>query len=188
MATKLLESALQSLLNRYEAVHLKVFETREDGFGSIWILTSGLNLYGSTCQLKAENIAKLSDDLSRWYFRFGLVISNDTKDRYFLAQDVLSVLVHEKQTAERPEPSVLHLSGITRDRLRDLRTSELGLLPDRPRFRRKKTRISNRLLNAAVSIWKHRVSAGFDNPSQNWLLLQCLFSELRSCLMRDLRG
>lgn len=162
---------LKSSLDRMERLEADLAESRGEGYGEIWTLTGSLNLFGPTTEVDIED---LSGCLKDWYFEHGWVLSEPSKKRYFLVQEVLSYATLRSATFERPDGEKLYSDK--RHPVQVLRRLRLRLLG--------KTASSERIadMEAWVSCWKMKDT----QPDENWILLQLIMSRFRSCIIKEL--
>lgn len=165
-------SQLEASLRKYERLEA----SRSDGYGVIWKLTGALNIFGTTTELNKE---KLSNELKKWYFEHGMVLGKNSKDRYFLVQEILHFGMLHSATFERPDDKELFDSEEKQalDILRELR----GKLPD---FNNKIDELTN--IQICVKAWKKQSKEKKVNVEENWVLLQYVLSKFRSGLIKDL--
>jgi hypothetical protein len=167
---------------RVEALAADLEKSRGEAYGKIWTLTGSLNLLGPAAEI---GCAKLSAELKDWYFERGWVLTDESKRRYFLVQEVLGFLMVHSIAFRRPSDEQL-FGGQMRPvaLLRQLRADVLEIDP-----RDDKDTYAIQELEACVSRWKSRCLRSTSEvplPEQAWILLQFVLSAFRSCMVDEL--
>lgn len=167
---------------RVEALAAELDRSRGEAYGKIWTLTGSLNLFGPVAEIDS---AKLSGELKDWYFERGWVLTDESKRRYFLVQEVLSFLMLHAIAFKRPSDEKL-FGGQARPvaLLRQLRVEVLNV-----DLRDDKGTYAIEELEACVSRWKsQRLETNSKVPisEQAWILLQFVLSAFRSCMVDEL--
>lgn len=62
-------------------------------YKGLWQATEPLALYAPPADLTLDALTMLERNLSRQYFRHGVFLSTDSRDRYFLLQDALKIVI-----------------------------------------------------------------------------------------------
>jgi hypothetical protein len=172
-------TAALATMDRLQA---EILKSRGDAYGVIWKLTGSMNVFGAPLSV---NCAELSAALTEWYFSRGWVLTEETKKRYFLFQEVLNFVDMRAIPFKRPSGELLYGDA---DRpievVRRLRSAALGI-----ERRGDEGDYSIAELEACVSNWKSArlKDAGRDStPQEAWLLLQFVMSQFRSRLAGEL--
>src|SRR5262249_39704248 len=145
-------------------------------------LTGSLNLFGPITDVKTED---LSGQLKDWYFEHGWVLTEGSKRRYFLVQEVLNFAMLRSFSFRRPADELL-FSSTTRpvDVLNKLRSTLLGV---EGRGDEGKYEVTE--LEKHVSAWKSQVLTNNGQEylaERNWVLLQFVLSQFRSGIVEEL--
>lgn len=151
--------------------------SRSEGYKEIWSLTGCLNIFGVA---KNIDIGWLSDQLSNWYFNYGITLNNQqTKNNYFLVQEILSFAKVNSAVFKRPEDKVLYCDFDKHpvNVLGELRKKYLTL---------KYNNKSENSLHDIVLEWKKKFGSDEEQDIKNWILLQFVMSRFRSRLIQDL--
>jgi hypothetical protein len=171
---------LKAGLARIDRIESELLKARGDAYGKVWELTGSLNLFGPAREVTSE---KLSADLSDWYFAHGWAITQDSKESYFLVQEVLSFLILRSIPFRRPPDEDLYSGGerpvMVLDRLRkeefQIAITHSGHTVDE--------------LGRCVSEWKKgekTTGGGERSPERAWILAQFVMSEFRNRLVTEL--
>jgi hypothetical protein len=78
---------VKAALDRMARLEADLVKSRGEGYGEIWKLTGSLNLFGPMTEVDSKD---LSVRLKNWYFEHGWVLTQESKRRYFLVQEVLN--------------------------------------------------------------------------------------------------
>ncbi len=167
---------------RVERLESELLKSRDEAYDEIWKLTGAINLFGSPTSV---NYDELSLGLTHWYFPKGRVLTEDSKSRYFLVQEVLNFLSLRKTPLKRPSGEIL-FSGNERtiDAVRTCRTRQLGVAA-----KGNEGSYTLQELAECVSHCKQKFLAAPNEtePSEvAWLLLQFVMSAFRSGLVEEL--
>jgi hypothetical protein len=168
-------------LARVERLEADLLKSRGEAYGRIWKLTSSLNLFGSITQV---DDLELSLQLKNWYFERGWVLTQESKRRYFLVQEVLGFLKLRSIAFRRPADELLFGSESRPiDLLRRLRLESLKI-----DMRGDEGTYSIKELETCVSEWKVQSlkTSGEDQSESAWILLQFVLSAFRSCMVDEL--
>ncbi|WP_317932751.1 hypothetical protein [Halioxenophilus sp. WMMB6] len=148
---------------------------RSAGYKKIWSISGSLNLFGPT---EEPDVRELSTQLKDWYFSHGLLIKKESKDLYFLVQEVLSFAIFKSLSFKRPSPELLFGSDERPVQLLDnLCRDYFGALDENGHFE---------TLASFVGQWKRTINEQPVLEDKNWILLQLLLSRFRSQLLLDL--
>lgn len=173
---------VRAALLRMERLESDILKNRDDAYGEIWKLTGAINMFGNPLPVDCET---LSLGLTNWYFPKGRLLTEDSKSRYFLVQEVLNFLLVRGIQLKRPSGEVLYC-GEQRpiDAVRDCRARLLGVAP-----KPNEGNYTIDELHACISHCKAKLSAA-PHPAESqesaWLLLQFVMSAFRSCLVEEL--
>ena len=171
---------LKAGLARIDRIESELLKARGDAYGEVWKLTGSLNLFGPVRDVTS---AKLSEDLSDWYFAHGWAITQQSKESYFLVQEVLSFLILRSIPFRRPPDERLY-SGSERP------VSVLDQLREEE-FQVPITHSGHTIdeLGECVSEWKKgekTTGGGEKSPERAWILAQLVMSEFRNRLVTEL--
>ena len=115
----------QAALDRAERLEADLIKSRGEGYGEIWKLTGSLNLFGPRGDVETED---LSAQLKNWYFENGWVLTDTSKRRYFLVQEILNFGMFTSISFRRPAGEELFSSPKRPvDVLRQLRSTLLNV-------------------------------------------------------------
>jgi hypothetical protein len=173
---------INAALIRTEKLEADLIKNRGEGYGEIWKLTGSLNLFGPMAEVNTE---VLSARLKDWYFEHGWVLTQDSKRRYFLVQEVLSFGMLKSISFRRPADHEL-FGGNQRpvDVLRDCRSSLLGI-----ESRGDQGEYKPDELERYVDSWKLAVisEGGLERlEERSWVMLQFVLSVFRSGIVEEL--
>lgn len=173
---------VKAALGRIERIEADLLKIRGEAYGEIWRLTGSLNLFGPTTTLSEQD---LSAHLKNWYFERGMVLTQESKRRYFLVQEVLSFLTLRSVRATRP-PEELLFGSQSRpvDVLRQLRSTSLNI-----EVRADEDRYTIEELEKCISEWKLGLLQSKREKQlaeEAWLLLQFAMSAFRTALVEEL--
>jgi hypothetical protein len=172
-------------------------ELRFAAYAKLWSRQRPLAIY-DTSRLDPEAVAKLSNDLSDWYFseQGGLLLTRHVRDFYFALQDLLRGVAavpdwHAERSADDPETTfeaVLEDAGGTNalaalaylDRFEGP-TSELTIR-DWPGKAHEHARLWRTDIGQLLAAWP-----GFE-PSKRFAVLQQVASTLRTTMVLDVES
>jgi hypothetical protein len=173
---------VRAALGRMERLEADLGKSRGEGYGEIWKLTGSLNLFGPVTELNSKDLSlKLKD----WYFEDGRVLTQESKRRYFLVQEVLNFGMLQSISFRRPADEQL-FSSQSRP-VEVLRQLRLKLLKVEVRDDEGKYPVNE--LETYVSAWKSQVlkKKGQEELTEGaWMLLQLVLSALRSGIVEEL--
>ncbi|HEY3707295.1 MAG TPA: hypothetical protein VGL22_19700 [Terracidiphilus sp.] len=172
---------LKDARDRLKKLESDLLKSRDEAYGQIWRLTGALNLFGPAHSI---NCSTLSGQLTDWYFSKGQMLTEDSKSRYFLVQEVLNLCSLRNIWPTRPSDKLL-FSGDKRTIpiLRELRTTRLRI-PDRGDE-------GSYELTELETHFRHFKEKCNNSPEEipqddAWLLLQFLMSAFRSRVTNEL--
>ena len=168
-------------LARVERLEADLLKSRGEAYGQIWRLTASLNLFGPITPI--DN-SELSQQLKNWYFERGWVLTQESKRRYFLVQEVLGFLKLRSIAFRRPGDEFLFGSESRPiELLRQMRLETLNI-----KVRGDEGSYSIEELETCVSEWKSQSlkSSGEDQSESAWILLQFVLSAFRSGIVDEL--
>ena len=173
----------KSALDRMERLEAELAKSRGAGYGAIWKLTGSLNLFGPESTINSK---ELSSKLTDWYFEHGWVLSEESKSRYFLVQEILNFGFLQSITYKRPADEELYGStDRTLDVLKLLRFMLLEI-----KILKKNVEYNVDELETYVVSWKFPKSKNNSkeaNAETNWVLLQFVLSAFRTHMIKELR-
>jgi hypothetical protein len=173
---------VQAALERVERLEADLLKSRARGYGKIWKLTGSLNLFGSTSVLDSH---ELSTELKDWYFEHGWVLTQDSKRRYFLVQEVLNFGMLKSISFRRPADEELFSSRARPvEVLRELRSRlfEVANRGDESDYKVDE-------LETFVTAWKSQALKHDQQEhlaEKSWVLLQFVLSAFRSGVVKEL--
>lgn len=172
---------LKDARDRLAKLENDLLKSRDEAYGQIWHLTGVLNLFGPA---HSVNCSTLSGQLTEWYFSKGQMLTEDSKSRYFLVQEVLSFCNLRKIWPSRPPDELLY-NGKKRTipTLRERRATKLGIP-----VRGNEGEYEVGELETYFHRFKERCKPSLEEGSQEdaWLLLQLVMSALRSRVTNEL--
>jgi hypothetical protein len=175
---------VRAALVRMDHLETDLIQSRGEAYGEIWSLTGCMSVFAA---VKPISAAELSSKLSHWWFAQGWLLTEDSRVRIFLIQEVLNFFMLRSLSFRRPPEEQLFGSPThTIDVLRAMRTEQLGIEP-----REDDGRYSLKELRGCVAAWKSkRINATRDTttPEQAWILIQFLMSAFRTHLVQDLKS
>ena len=167
---------IKATLRKVESIESLLLENRSERYGTIWTLTGSLNLFGYN---EKPDIAKLSTEFKNWYFKHILILSQNSKDIYFMIQEIFHFSWIKSISFQRPDD---HLLYEQKERplnvLRELRMEYLGLSIDQ------QNKLEVDMLEKCLIHWKN--SHADSLAQENWVFLQFMLSKFRSSLITDL--
>lgn len=173
----------KAALARVEHLETDLIQSRGEAYGEIWSLTGSISVFST---VKPISAAELSTKLSHWWFAEGWLLTEESRGRCFLLQEVLSFYILHSLSFRRPADEVLFGDAShTLDVLHRIRTEHLGIEP-----RGDDGSYALEELQDCVRAWKSpRVKSARDTttPEQAWILIQFLMSAFRSHLVKELR-
>ena len=172
---------LKAALDRVGKLEADLVKNRGKAYGDIWKLTGSLNLFGPMTKL---DITELSGQLTNWYFERGWVLTEESKKRYFLLQEVLGFLRLRSISIRRPADEFLFGSqSRTLDLLRQRRKELLKI-----ESQGDESSYSVEQLENCISKWKSESpkTSEEEQSESAWVLLQLLLSAFRSCMVGEL--
>lgn len=187
--------------SRFNTTLKRVDDLRSKAYGNVWTLTGAFNLYGPHVDV---HVVDLQINLRNWYFGHGQFLTPEAREWYFSAMELLGALEVAGVQPKRPASEVLYAQQkdtrtMLRETLRDLR-DKLDLpqktLPGQPiplpRPVSFQSAASQPPLTRLIREFKAVVSG--QNPQSpevaefTWIIMQEIFSRLRSRLTRDISG
>ena len=161
----------------------QLLEKRGDAYARIWKLTGTLNLFGPT---KDTDGSDLSQHLSDWYFEHGHLLTEVSKQRYFLVQEALNFARLRSLTLHRPSDQTIYGDPNRRplEILRTYRSEKLAVPIENDNHR-----YETDDLRRCVERWKASLTNEEDPDSQSemsWVLLQFLLSAFRTGIADEL--
>jgi hypothetical protein len=175
---------VRAALARVDHLETDLIQSRGEAYGEIWSLTGSISVFGT---VKPISAAELSSKFSHWWFAQGWLLTEESRGRCFLIQEVLNFYILRGLSFHRPPEEQLFGSPMhTLDVLRAMRTEELGIhvCSDDSKY-------SLEELQDCVAAWKSkRINATRDTttPEQAWILIQFLMSAFRTKLTGELRS
>jgi hypothetical protein len=175
---------VKAALAHVERLESDLMRGRGEAYGEIWRLTGCVNLFGPVTPIAPT---ELSSRLSSWYFERGWLLTGESKNRYFLIQEVLNFFILRSVVFSRPSGEELFgAENHTVPALREIRVAELKIsrLDDDGLY-------SVEELEVCVSNWKSRCppsQPGSVSPEQAWVLLQFVMSAFRTWLAKELHS
>jgi hypothetical protein len=173
---------VKAALGRVERLEAELIKNRGEGYGELWKLTGSLNLFGPMTEVDSND---LSVRLKSWYFERGWVLTQESKRRYFLVQEVLNFVMLRSISFRRPVDEELFGSPARPvEVLRKLRSKLLGI---EARGDEGKYEVDE--LETCVSAWKSEVvrkNGQEDLAERSWVLLQFVLSAFRSGVVEEL--
>jgi hypothetical protein len=173
---------MRAALTRIERLEADLYERRGESYGEIWTLTGALNLFGPKEEADQGTISR---SLKNWYFANGWVLTEVSKQHYFLLQEVLSVCILKSLTPTRPVDELLYNDAELRpiQVLRKLRQA-LCAIPDRG----EEGSYSLEDVTQAVSRWKADSGPNKSTSADEkaWVLFQFVLSTFRTRLAQEL--
>jgi hypothetical protein len=171
---------LKDARDRLAKLESDLLKSRDEAYGQIWHLTGTLNLFGPAYSV---NCSKLSGQLTEWYFSKGQTLTEDSKSRYFLVQEVLNFFSLRDFWPTRPSDELLY-NGMKRTipTLREHRHARLGIpvKGDEGTYELEE-------LEAYFYAFKERCNSRKEIPQEDaWLLLQFVMSAFRSRVTNEL--
>jgi hypothetical protein len=168
----------QEKVKRLESERLK---RGEGAYEEIWTLTRALNLFGPA---NSVDCAKLSEDLTTWYFSKVQTLTNESKARYFLLQELLNFFRMRSITLSRPSDELLYSGeSSTIQALRAYRAERLAIPA-------KGDEASYPLGDLETYVRKFKAKCNRPpeevSPEDAWLLLQLVMSAFRSGITQEL--
>ena len=164
-------------------------KSRHTGYGKIWGITSDLNLFGPSRNIEPQ---KLSRKLTTWYFEDGWVLSEKSKDQYFIIQWILNFATIKNIKLSRPVGDSLYGSDESpKQVLKNLRVEMLNLPVNHTMWD-----FSNAEFLKHVKQWLH----DFDTEkaskksylkrkgNEAWLLAQFALSRFRTTVVEEIDG
>jgi hypothetical protein len=172
---------LKDARDRIEGLENDLLKSREEAYGQIWHLTGALNLFGPA---RSVNCARLSGQLTDWYFSKGQMLTENSKSRYFLVQEVLNFYNLRRICPSRPIDELLY-GGERRTIavLRELRATGLAIRVkgDEATYRLAELETYVRNFKAACNRSPEAIS-----QVDAWLLLQLVMSAFRSTVTAEI--
>jgi hypothetical protein len=176
---------VRAALGRVERLEADLVKSRGEGYGEIWKFTGSLNLFGPIT--KVDN-TELSNKLKDWYFEHGWVLTQESKRRYFLVQEVLNFGMLQSISFRRPTDEQLFSSQLRPvEVLRQLRSKLLKV-----EVRGDEGMYTVDELETCVSAWKSQVlkKNGQEEleelAEEAWVLLQFVLSAFRTGVVEEL--
>jgi hypothetical protein len=173
---------VRAALARMERREADLVKSRGEGYGEIWKLTGSLNLFGPITELDSKD---LSVQLTDWYFEHGRVLTQESKKRYFLVQEVLNFGILHSISFRRPaDEQLFNSQSRPVEVLRQLRSKLLKI-----EIRGDEGKYTVGELETYVSAWKSQVlkkEAQEELTEGAWMLLQFVLSTFRSCIVEEL--
>jgi hypothetical protein len=173
---------IRAALARMERREADLVKSRGEGYGKIWKLTGSLNLFGPITELDSKD---LSGQLTDWYFEHGRVLTQESKRRYFLVQEVLNFGILHSISFRRPaDEQLFNSQSRPVEVLRQLRSKLLNI-----EIRGDEGKYTVGELETCVSVWKSQVlkkEAQEELTEGAWMLLQFVLSTFRSCIVEEL--
>jgi hypothetical protein len=172
---------LKGRIARIDRLERDLLKSRGDAYGEIWALTGALNLFGPTISV---NCSKLSKELTSWYFSKGLLLTSESKPRYFLVQEVLNFFRMRGISLSRPSDDVLY--GGEKRTIEAVRAHRAARLAIPARGDEASYAFAD--LEAYVREYKAKYNHTPEDVSSedSWLLLQFVMSAFRSCVTQEL--
>ena len=110
---------IQHAMQRIESLEAGLKKSRGESYGEIWQLTGELNLFGEE---EGVNGRVFSERLKNWYFEHGWILSQPSKDRYFLVQEILNFgRVHALSYARPSDAALYSTENRTIEELKNIR-------------------------------------------------------------------
>ena len=166
---------LKASLARVERLEADLLASRGASYAAIWTITHALNLFGTPAPI---NKVGLSGDLTDWYFGHGWLLTERSKEHYFLVQEVLNFAILKALSVPRPDDAVLFADDKRPvEVLKDLRKRAFALEAGEndPTY--------DELVGMVVN-WKKQEKA--EQERNAWVVLQSTMSSFRSAITRDL--
>lgn len=186
--THTIKENLKATLSRVARLEADLATSRHAAYTGLWQITEALNLFGKEQPI---DVGRMSEELKRWYFTKGWILSDVVRDWYFLIQEVLSYGTWRSLTFTRP-PEHIFMKRKKKivDVINDLRFKDLRI----PRHTDKETSTTN--LEHYIGEWRtnllstngQHAATTIDDSVKNWILLQYLLSQLRTQVKRELRS
>jgi hypothetical protein len=173
---------VNAALDRVARLEADLAKSRGEGYGEIWKLTGTLNLFGPMTEVDSKDLAVR---LKNWYFERGWVLTEDSKRRYFLVQEVLNFGMLQSISFRRPADE--ELFGSTARPVQVLRQFRSKFLHGADRSDEGKYEVHE--LETYVSAWKSQVVKKNEREElaeKAWVLLQFVLSAFRSGVVKEL--
>ena len=170
---------LKDARDRIGTLETNLLKSRIEAYGDIWKLTGALNLFG---QAHPVDCAALSEQFTEWYFSKGQMLTEESKSRYFLVQEVLNFYCLRNIRPVRPSGELL-FSGSKRTitALREHRFARLSIP-----VRGNEGVYELGELESYVRQFKTKRIDSEEMPENAWLLLQFVMRAFRSGVIDEL--
>jgi hypothetical protein len=156
-------------------------------YREIWKALEPLALYAPPEDLTLAKLKEMERNLSKQYFEHGIFLSTESRDRYFLLQDAMQVIIGARSKSSDWLPLRTRDDRFTLAEAQ-ARERALGLEPVAevgPRLlaHRRRAKKNEEMLRQIVSKWNSS-----DEGHADFHLLRALGSRLRTCLAHDLEA